>query len=93
MKNIELKIARTQNEQALIRDLVNNPVIEILVAYIVIEALQKQGLMPALAGTLAEGGILTAVACQQLAPIVPDLVHGGGDIAKAIPAITALARV
>jgi len=90
------KIQQLQSEKEIILALLKNPVFEIVAGYVLIETLQKAELMPSLAGTIAEGGILTAVAFQQLAPILPDLLkattegigmvtEGIGMVAKAIP--------
>lgn len=100
-QNLELKAARQvakaemhKHDIELIREFVRNPVVEIIAGYVIIEALQKQGIVPSIAGTVAEGGILASVAYQQLAPIVPDLLKGGseavGQIFKALPALGAL---
>lgn len=44
--------------------------------------LPGQPLMPALAGTIAEAGILTAVTAQQLAPLAPYIAQGVTDVTK-----------
>lgn len=75
----------------LVKDILANPVVEIVLGYAAIEMLQKQGVIPGLAATIAEGGVLTTVAYQQLAPFMPQLIQSGGEIVsglfKAIPSI------
>lgn len=68
----------------LAKEAMSNPVVEIILAYLVIEAAQRRGLLPDVAGNVAEGGVLTAVAWQQIAPSVPYLVQGGTELLKSL---------
>ena len=83
-KQKELKLMRQiladQRDHELVVKLIGNPVVQIIGTYVVIEALQKAGIMPSVAGTVAEGAVVTAIAFQQLSPMAPELIAGGSRI-------------
>lgn len=89
------KIARSMAQaealKAIALELIRNPVVEIVGAYIIVEYCQKRGLIPSLAGTFAETAVIGAVTIQQIAPIIPDVVKAGsetlGSLMKLIPVV------
>ena len=107
MTSEAVKLARIREKAQFRRDfleIVKNPVIEILLGYLVIEYLQTIpinrtaeqlrrigrdersdiAIIPAKAGTIAEAGILAAVALQQLAPLSPALAAGSEASGKVL---------
>jgi len=84
------KTAQIVADRQLAIEIIKNPVVEILAAYISIEWLQRHGQMPALAGTIAEAGVLTAVGMQQIAPLAPYIAQGAQGLAGSIKAIAPL---
>lgn len=74
----------------LAKTLVSNPAFEIIATFVIIEQLQKTGHMPQLAGTIAEGGVLTAVGMQQLAPLAPYIAQGAQGLGATIKTLTPL---
>lgn len=89
IKKKALDVERTK----LLVEALKNPVVELLLGYLVIEYAQRHGWMPQLAGTIAEGGVLTVVAYQQIAPLMPSILQGasvaGSSLLKALPALAA----
>lgn len=78
--------AQSKQIQAIL-EILRNPVVEILLGYLVIEYAQNKKIIGSVAGTVAEGGILSAVALQQLAPLTPAIVAGteaGGKIVSGL---------
>jgi hypothetical protein len=88
---LQLKIVRVQRDREVLLMIIKNPVVEIVAGYLAIETLQKARIIPGVAGSLAEGGILGAVLCQQLGPVLPQLVSAGSEglaaLMKAVPAL------
>jgi len=94
MKSEAVRVAEIKAQADNLRELLHNPVIEIIAAYVIIEMLQRypsnRPIMPSTAGTIAEGGCLAAVGMQQLAPLAPYIAQGTESLAKAIPGLLAL---
>jgi len=103
--NDQLKIAKLNDkiesrkaDIEAIKLLINNPMLEIVLGFTIIEILQKTDspwsskdlfgnrapLVGELAGTAAEAGIFTAVALQQLAALAPAIGQSGG-LASLLP--------
>lgn len=74
----------------LIKDLARNPVVELIVAIVLIERLQQNGVLSQLMGTLLEGGVAGIITAQQLAPLAPALAQGGQSVAGLIGGVGAL---
>lgn len=77
--------------------IISNPVVELVAGIVAISYLNtgSQSWLESVSGIdLAAGGqyagLVTIIAMQQIAPIVPDLVKAGGGLA-AIPGLLALA--
>lgn len=91
---INRRIAKDKYEAELVKAILFNPVFEIIFSYAVIEWLQKMNIIPPLAGTLAEGGCLTAIGYQQLSPLIPQLMQAQnenlGKVLESLPAIAPL---
>lgn len=90
---INARAARERQQLEILRELLRNPVIEILVLYIAIEALQKQGIIGSFAGTVAEGAGLGAIGLQQIAPLMPSMAEKGQmleAVAKIMPSALSL---
>ena len=99
-----VKIARI-NAQAqqnianakMLHDLLTNPVIESLLAALVIKEMEKAGLFSGFTGGLEAGALMIAVegliAAQQIAPVMPDILQSGaaglGTLTKLIPLLAA----
>lgn len=83
------RIERLRHNAQLVQSLVNNPVVQIVAGYLVLEYAERRGWVGPVAATVAEAGVLSAVAMQQLAPIAPDLLRaseGGLNlVTKAAP--------
>jgi hypothetical protein len=95
--NLDVKLERERRKTALaiagkqvLLDLIKSPAAEIVAAYLVIEYAQKRQWIPSQAGTIAEGGVLAAVACKALAPILPTLTEGAASIMKALGPLAAI---
>lgn len=69
--------------------LINNPAVEIMGTFFIVELLQKYGMLGSRPGTAIEVAITTIVACQQLAPLLPYAGEAVGEsiapIIKALP--------
>lgn len=100
-----LKIARLNAKRDrdvaamnLVRDLAKNPVLELVGAFVLVEALQRfpadRPIIGNLQGNMLETAIGGIITVQQLAPSLPYLVQGATDAAKLIgPAAMALGAV
>lgn len=99
------KIARENRKAAialadrqLVCEVIGNPVLQIVTAYLVIEYAQKRGWVGSIAGTTAEVGVIGAVTLQQLARS-PELLkaaaqaseQGAELIGKVVPLLAAAA--
>lgn len=93
--NDSLKIAKIQSKQAqaqLVKELICHPVFSLILGFVLIETLQKwkvnpgdkQGLMPELAGTLAEGALVLHAAG-------PAIEAGGKVLGPLVAGLTGLA--
>lgn len=72
----------------LVKSLAANPVVELILAFALIEKLQDRGVLGETQGTLMEAGVSGLIAAQQLAPLMPSLIQAGG---KGMDLITKLA--
>jgi hypothetical protein len=94
MKSEAVRIAEIKVQADTIREMLHNPVVEIIAAYVIIELLQRyptnKPIMGSIAGTVAEAGCLAAVGMQQIAPLAPALAQGTESLSKAIPGLLAL---
>lgn len=98
----ELRIAR-ENRKAvsiqanadLLKELIKNPVFEILTAVVAIEALQKANVISDRgwlnAGTIAESGIMACVFAQQIAPLMPYVAQSAEGLGKVVSSLAPLA--
>jgi hypothetical protein len=75
MKAEAIRVAEIKAQADNLRELLHNPVVEIVAAYVIIELLQR---------------CLAAVGMQQLAPLAPAIAQGTESIAKVIPGLLAL---
>lgn len=101
MKSEAVKLAKIQADKELIKELLHNPVVELLVGITAITYLNKgsQSWLESISGIdLAAGseyaGLITIIGLQQIAPLVPVVVPaitaGAGSLAKALPMLAAL---
>ena len=94
MKAEAIRVAEIKAQADNLRELLHNPVVEIVAAYVIIELLQRypsdRPIIGSVAGTVAEAGCLAAVGMQQLAPLAPAIAQGTESIAKVIPGLLAL---
>lgn len=74
---------REANAYALAVELIKNPVVELVGAWYVIELLQSKG-VGEISGSFVEAAIGGTILAQQLAPIMPDLIKAGTDIAGSL---------
>lgn len=99
MKSDAIRIARIQADSKLMSELLRNPVVELLAGVVAISYLNKgkQSWLESVTGIdLAAGseyaGLVTIIGLQQIAPLIPAIAQGGGDIIKSIvPALPLLA--
>lgn len=101
VQNHAAKYEYKAKELQVLKDLLTNPVFEILLGYVAIEAMQvtqspftrtPAAMMPPLAGTIAEAGILTAVAMQQLAPLAPYMAQGAKGLSDLAPLLALIPK-
>lgn len=95
-KSDALKIAEIQAHQAMLHDLVTNPVAELIAGYVVIAYLNKGegSWWESVSGIdfpqyLQSLGLVAIITAQQLAPVLPDVLPalgGLGGISKALTA-------
>lgn len=89
-----VRIAKIKAQADTMKELLHNPVVEIVAAYVIIELLQRypanKPIIGSIAGTVAEAGCLAAVGMQQIAPLAPSIAQGTESIAKVIPGLLAL---
>jgi hypothetical protein len=71
----------------LVKTLAANPVVELILAFALIEKLQDRGVLGSLQGTAMEAGVGALIAAQQMAPLMPSLIQAG---TKGIEGITKL---
>ena len=94
MKSEAVRMAEIKAQSDNLRELLHNPVIEIIAAYTIIELLQRypssHPIIGSAAGTIAEAGCLAAVGMQQLSPLAPYIAQGTESISKAFPGLLAL---
>jgi hypothetical protein len=97
MQSESVKLAKVKAQSDLIKDLIKNPVLELLAGIIAISYLNKgsQSWFESTTGIdLAAGGeyagLVTIIGLQQLAPLIPSIVAGGSDITKALPSLLPL---
>lgn len=86
----------------LIRELMRNPLVELILLYVIIETLQTipspfsketgAPIIPSKAGTAAEAAGIAAIWAQQLAPLMPSLTEGAAKIIGSLTPLTALLR-
>jgi len=74
----------------LVKDLARNPIVELVVAYVLIEKLQQQGTLSQPMGTFMEAGIAGIITAQQIAPLAPYLAQGAQGIAGGLGALGGL---
>ena len=95
MKSEAVRVAEIKAQAETMKLLLTNPVVEIIAAYVLIELLQRypanKPIIGSIAGTIAEGGCLSAVALQQLAPLAPYIAQSTesvmGMLGKVAPSI------
>jgi hypothetical protein len=95
MKTEAVRLAEIKSNADTFRELLRNPVVEIIAAYVIIELLQRypanKPIMGSVAGTIAEGGCLAAVGLQQLAPLAPYIAQSTegvmGMLGKVAPSL------
>ena len=75
----------------LVKDLAKNPIVELVISFVLIERLQQSGVLSNLMGTAMEAGIAGIITAQQLAPLMPDIVKGTQGLAGALGALGMLA--
>ena len=90
---IQARSIEIQSTERVLLALIDNPVVEIVAAYIIIEYLQKKGYIPNVAGNIAEAGVLAAVGLQQLAPLAPAIAAGGQALSGVIKAAGGVAAI
>jgi hypothetical protein len=97
MKAESVRIAEIKANSDNLRELLHNPVVELLAGIVVISYLNKgsQSLLEKMTGIdLAAGGefagLIAVIGLQQLAPLAPSIAQGTESIAKALPALLAL---
>lgn len=94
MKSEAVRVAEIKAQADTMREMLHNPVVEIIAAYVIIEMLQRypsdRPIIGSVAGTVAEAGCLAAVGMQQIAPLAPSIAQGTESIAKVIPGLLAL---
>ena len=94
MKSEAVRVAEIKAQADTMREMLHNPVVEIIAAYVIIELLQRypsdRPIIGSVAGTVAEAGCLAAVGMQQIAPLAPSIAQGTESIAKVIPGLLAL---
>lgn len=78
------KTARRIAELELIKELIRNPVFELLVLFTTTEALQKANIIPGLAGTALEVAGITAISLQQFAPLAQQSLASSGEVQKLV---------
>lgn len=94
---IQARSRRDEAQIQLARELIRNPVIELLAGICAISYLNKgsQSWLETATGIdLAAGGeyagLVAIIGMQQIAPLVPSMMAQTGDIAKALPSVLAL---
>lgn len=100
MKSEAVKLAKIQAEKELIKELIRNPVVELLAGIIAISYLNKgsQSWLESVSGIdLAAGGeyagLIAVIGLQQIAPLAPAIAQGTTGLFKALPGMLALGAV
>jgi hypothetical protein len=83
-EKLQLEIARLNALKEITKEVISNPIVEIIAGYTIIEALQKEGYLGNLSGTVAEGLIGGTIVAQQIAPLMPYLGQAGSSILPAL---------
>lgn len=85
---INARAMREKAELELMREIVKNPVIELIGAFVIVETLQRypasRPIIGNWQGNILEGSIGGIIGIQQLAPSLPYLAQATGDIMGAI---------
>lgn len=96
-KSEAVKLARIQSDKELLLAAMRNPVVELIAGIAAITYLNKgsQSWLESITGVdLAAGGeyagLIAIIGLQQVAPLIPAIVGGYGDVSKALPAVLAL---
>ena len=96
-KSEAVKLAKIQSDKELMLALLRNPVVELLAGITAITYLNKgnSNWLESITGIdLAAGseyaGLIAIIGLQQVAPLIPAIVSGSGDVSKALPALLAL---
>lgn len=97
MKSEAIRLAKIQSDKELMLAVLRNPVVELLAGIVAITYLNKgsQSWLESISGVdLAAGseyaGLIAIIGLQQVAPLIPAIVGGSGDVSKALPALLAL---
>jgi hypothetical protein len=88
LARLQAKKERDLAEIGLLRDLVKNPVVELVGGYVLVEYLQRhptaRPIIGNLQGNAIEAAFTAIIAVQQLAPSVPYLAQGASDVLGAV---------
>lgn len=93
--NDAVKIAKIQAQRdktiaaiGLVRDLVKNPIIEVVAGFVLVETLQRypknRPIIGNIQGDIIEAGIGGLIMAQQMAPLVPYATQGLGELLGAV---------
>lgn len=80
-----------QTTADLVKDLAKNPIVELVVSFVLIEKLQQRGLLSQVLGTAMEAGIAGIVTAQQIAPLMPAIAGSAQGLTGALAGVAALA--
>lgn len=84
LAKIQASAARRVAEYQLVSELIRNPIVEVVALYAAVEYLQKKGVIPNTAGTVAEGVGDIAIIYQQLAPSIPMIAQSAGTLIESV---------
>ncbi len=89
-----VRIAHIERDRAmyaetvgLLKDLARNPVVELVGTFLLVEKLQRDGVLSEglfTAGTTIEAAVTGIIVAQQIAPLMPDIVKSAGGLASAL---------
>lgn len=84
LKKIEHRTAVAVARAEVVKELIRNPVVELVAAYVIIEYLQKEKIIPDMAGNVVEAAVVAAVGLQQLAPLAPYIAQSTEGLFKMV---------
>lgn len=79
-EKVALEIARLDAFKQVSVELIRNPIVEIVGAFVLVEELQRTGHLGSISGTVLEGLVGGTIVAQQIAPLMPSLAEAGAPL-------------